>query len=64
MGAVDYVVIDALFDYMVPSSLQQPRNEGMPFITRSRLGPGHPESVRGGVLYDGIAIRAALHHRK
>jgi len=60
LGSVDYVVLDALFDYVAPSMVPPTSDSGIAFISRSALGGGHPEPVVGGVLYDSEAIKAVL----
>jgi uncharacterized membrane protein len=63
LDAVDYVVLDALFDYTEPARVLDSPHSGQG--SASRLGPaggGHPYPVVGGVQYDAEAIRAALDH--
>jgi len=62
LGAVDYVVLDALFDYTAPSEVPRPSGSGSAFLCRPNFGPGHPQPVVGGVLYDSEAISAVLRH--
>lgn len=60
--STDWIIADALFDYVIPNEESNVAQKGIPIIQRSIIGIGHPSPAEGGVLYDKAAIRILLEH--
>ena len=60
LDATDVVVLDALFDYYIVPEVSQDGGSGVPFLTRSTIGPGQEPPVIGGVLHDRGAIEQVM----
>ncbi len=63
LETTDWIVADALFDYLIPSEDSHETQRGIPILERSLFGIGHPGPADGGVLYDKQAIRILLEHK-
>jgi hypothetical protein len=60
--STEWVVADALFDYVIPDEDSPAMQRGIPLLQQPVTGIGHPGPADGGVLYDRPAIRMLLAH--